>query len=399
MLLQEVTPTYLLRETVLAALCVCIILIVLWDAFEAFILPRRVERRFRLTRFYYVRSWSLLTAVAWRMKPGRRREKLLGFFGPLSLLGLLAMWGVLLIVSFAGLQWAVDSKLNAPDKVITFTSYVYMSGSTFFTLGYGDVTPLNPLGRFLAIIEAGLGLGFLAIIIGYLPVVYGAFSKREISISLLDARAGSPPSAVELLARHGRSGDLAALTQLLYEWERWSAELLESHLSYPTLAFFRSQHENQSWLTALTCILDVCSLCIVGFQGSPQWQAKMTFAMARHAVVDLAQVLGTKPLPPEQDRLPDESLARCREMLSEAGLVFACSAAGEEQLHKLRRMYEPYANAMCQRLFVMLPPWLHPQGSIDNWQTSAWERNPEGFASSGVNPRRFDYERGSLSKD
>ncbi len=386
----------MMAATSLAVLCVCLILIVLWDAFEAFILPRRVDRKFRLTRFYYVKSWGWLTAIARRIPSGRRRERILGYFGPLSLIGLLIMWGLVMILAFATLQWSLGSRLAGPDKIVTFGSYLYMSGSTFFTLGYGDVTPLGMLGRLISIVEAGVGLGFLAIIIGYLPVVYGAFSRREINISLLDARAGSPPSSVELLLRHGRDGDLKALQQLLNEWERWSAELLESHLSYPVLTFFRSQHENQSWLTALTCILDVCSLCIVGFQGAPKWQAKMTFAMARHALVDLAQVLGTAPRPPEEDRLPPTDLALSRHLFQEAGLVFTCSTEGETRLHELRRMYEPYANAMCERLFVVLPPWLHRQGAIDNWQTSAWERNPEGFASNTtITRRKFDYVRQS----
>ena len=159
------------------------------------------------------------------------------------------------------------------------------------------------LSRALAVCESGIGFGFLAIVIGYLPVIYGAFSRREVSISLLDARAGSPPSALELLRRHGEDGGLLELHRLLLEWERWCAELLESHLSYPVLCFYRSQHSNQSWLATLTTILDTCSLIIVGIEGTSARQARLTFAMARHAVVDLAQVIGQAPLindPPER---------------------------------------------------------------------------------------------------
>jgi hypothetical protein len=186
---------------------------------------------------------------------------------------------------------------------------------------------------------------------------------------------------------------MEALRQLLQEWERWAAELLESHLSYPVLTYFRSQHENQSWLTALTCILDVCSLCIVGFNGAPRWQAKMTFAMARHALVDLAQVFNTQPMPPTHDRLPVAGLLQSRQALAKAGLIFNCCETGEDKLAELRRLYEPYANSLARHLFINLPPWAHPQGAVDNWQTSAWERNPEGFASSPTVRPAFDYTK------
>src|SRR6202011_4626107 len=112
-------------------------------------------------------------------------------------------------------------------------------------------------------------------------------------------------TAGELLRRHWHGGQsLEPLEQLLRDWERWSAELLESHVSYPVLCYFRSQHDNQSWLGALTAILDTCTLVIHGVGGSAGWQAQLTFAMARHAIVDLAQILSTPPLPPRPDRLP-----------------------------------------------------------------------------------------------
>ena len=137
----------------------------------------------------------------------------------------------------------------------------YLSGTTLFTLGIGDVTPHTPIER-SSLIESGLGLGFLALVISYLPVIYSAFSRREVSIVLLDARAGSPPTAAELLRRHNGPHGMEALRQLFVDWERWSAELLESHISYPVVSYFRSQHSNESWLAALTTILDTTALLI-----------------------------------------------------------------------------------------------------------------------------------------
>jgi ion channel len=373
-----------------------LILIVLWDAFETIILPRRVSRRLRLTRLFYLGSWLFSSGLARRMKPGKLRERFLGFFGPLSLLMLFVVWGLGLIVGFAMLHWAVDSRISVVQAAPSFRLDLYFSGTTFFTLGLGDVVPKTPAARAVTVLEAGTGFGFLAIVIGYLPVIYQAFSRREANISLLDARAGSPPSASELLARHGRDGSMGALAELLRDWERWSAELLESHLSYPVLVYFRSQHENQSWLAALTTVLDTCSLIIIGVEGGPVWQAKMTFAMSRHALVDLAQIFNTAPRAPELDRLPPSTLLQVRENLSAAGVPLRATEESLAKLAELRRMYEPYVNSMAEYLFMRLPPWIHPGNVMDNWQTSAWERNPTVFASSPVEVRAKDSSKQTL---
>ena len=185
-------------------------------------------------------------------------------------------------------------------------SDLYVSGTTIFTLGLGDVTPRSPASRELIIFEAGTGLGFLAVVMGYFPVLYSAFSRREVSISLLDARAGSPPTAAELMRRHSYEGAESDLSMLLVEWERWSAELLESHISYPLLCYFRSQHTHQSWIGALTAMLDTSALLIAGVRGHEARQAQLTFAMARHALVDLAQIFSLPPKDNVPDRLPPE---------------------------------------------------------------------------------------------
>lgn len=365
-------------------------LIILWDVFETIILPRRVSRRIRLTRLYYMGSWTLASSAARRMRPGKLRERYLGFFGPLSLLMLFVVWGLFLIVGFAMIHWALGSRISINGGIPNFRTDLYFSGTTFFTLGLGDIAPHSPLARALTVFEAGTGFGFLAIVIGYLPVIYQAFSRREANISLLDARAGSPPSASELLVRHGRDRSMGALTDLLRDWERWSAELLESHLSYPVLVYFRSQHENQSWLAALTTVLDTCSLIIVGVEHGPTWQAKMTFAMSRHALVDLAQVFNTAPRAPVSDRLPPSTLEQMRQNLASAGVALHDGEEAERKLTELRRMYEPYINSMAEYLFMRLPPWIHQGNAMDNWQTSAWERNPTVFASSPAPERAED---------
>lgn len=345
----------------------------LWDAFETIVLPRRIVRRVRIAALVYRLTWSPWARFARRIKP-RRREAFLSYFGPLVVIFLFVVWAVALMAGFALLQWATGSALvvnggGAPS----FTTDLYMSGTTFFTLGLGDVVPHSGVARFITVGEAGTGFGFLALVISYLPVLYQAFSRREVSISLLDARAGSPPAAVELLRRNGCSGDDATLTALLQEWERWASELLESHLSYPSLAYFRSHHENQSWLTALTAIMDTCALLMVGVEGAPVRPARLTFAMARHAIVDLSQVLQAPPRGSYAERLPAAEMEKLRALLTQAGVPLRDGGEADRKLAGLRRQYEPYVAALSHRLLIPLPPWLPPPDAHDDWETSAWE--------------------------
>jgi hypothetical protein len=353
-----------------------LIVIVLWEAFESIVLPRRVSRRFRLTRFFYRATWKPWSAVTRRMRAGKAREALLSYFGPLSLLLLLIVWAAGLILGFAIVFWAPGLMVSGSEGPASFGSYLYMSGSSFFTLGFGDITPVGKAGRFLAVTESGVGLGFLALVIGYLPVIYQGFSRRESRISLLDARAGSPPTACELLRRH--SGRMDKLDTLLSEWEYWAADLMESHLSYPTLCYYRSQHNNQSWLGAVTTILDTCALVIVGVDGAPLRQAELTFAIARHAIVDLSQIFNTAPCPPG-DRLPPEELGRLRSTLAAEGVKLADDSVADHRLHELRMMYEPYVAALSRFLLMNLPPWILAGEALDNWQTSAWGKISQGI--------------------
>jgi Ion channel len=370
-----------------------IIGVVLLDAFETVVLPRRVTRHFKLTAWFYRRTWIPWTRIASRIRTPARQQSFLGYFGPLSLILLLEFWAAGLILGFALLQYGLGGHEQLSNEPITFARILYHSGETFFTLGYGDIVPISAWARVLSVLEAGLGFGFLGVVIGYLPVVYASFSRREIQISMLDARAGSPPTAAELLVRLAGSSENPAIEQtvldeVLRDWERWAGELLESGISYPVLSFFRSQHSNQSWLGALMTMLDVTSLLITGIEGIHPGQARLTFAMARHAAVDLAQVVNARYDPQAPERLTDEEFNALREILAAAGLKLRNSDEARLKLAKLRSMYEPYLHSTARNLMVALPPWKHPAKMRDNWQAGPWDRaiQAKGLAVLGQKP-------------
>ncbi|MDE3104665.1 MAG: two pore domain potassium channel family protein [Acidobacteriota bacterium] len=385
-----------MQRAAIAAGVLCCLAVAL-DAFQTIILPRRPSGRLRITRLFYLITWHPLRAVASRVRNRRVREQLYSIYGPSSLILLLALWALLLVVGFALLYFALGSPFQdamARQRDLPWGRMgtdLYVSGTTLFTLGLGDVLPLDPAVRLLIIVESGVGLGFVALVISYLPVLYQSFSRREVSIALLDARAGSPPTAAELLRRHGFEGGEVAMSELLAEWERWSAEILESHISYPLLCYYRSQHDNQSWLSALVAVLDSCALLITLTEGDATRQAQLTFAMARHALIDLGHVFSLEQRTRElaercPDRLPAEGFGRLCEALGETSLRVCGDPASMQRLRAMRALYEPQAMALAEYLRMPLPGWVPDPNAKDQWRNIERLRREAAAVLEGTLP-------------
>jgi len=351
---------------------------VVLDAFQTIILPRRPVGRFRITRFFYILTWLPWRAIARNTRNPKAREQLYSWYGPGSLLLLLMVWACLLVAGFGLLFFGLHTPFSDPladnSALARLRTDLYLSGTTLFTLGIGDVLPRSIAARALVVIESGTGLGFVALVIGYVPVLYNTFSRREVSVALLDGRAGSPPTSSELLRRHAFAGGQEALVVLLIEWERWSAEILESHISYPILCYYRSQHDNQSWLSALTAVLDTCALLISVVPGTSSRQAQLTFAMARHALVDLGHVFRLEKREAVlrdrggSDRLPPPSFNQLCDSMSQAGLRLCGDPEAPARLHALRALYEPHAQAISEYLAMPLPNWIPAPLAKDQWK-------------------------------
>ena len=346
----------------------------LWEIFETIVLPRKIDRRFRVTRYFYAASWGSLCFLSDRLVRPKRRGAFLSIFGPLSLLALFAVWGAALVFAFALMNWSMHSPFKLPQgEAATFPLYLFESGTTLSTLGLGDLTPRSPAARFTTVVEASLGLGLVALVISYLPALYQSFSRREAEISLLDARAGSPPSATELLLRSGCRGRPESLENLLAQWERWCAEIMESHISYPVLCYFRSQHTTQNWVPAITAILDTCALSISCLRQDASSQSHLTFAMARHAVVDITQVFHKEPTIDMPERLSREDFRNICEELRKHEWKVCPDEEAWLQLGEMRQLYEPYVFTLSRHLRMQLAPWTHPAGVRDNWVATKWQ--------------------------
>lgn len=361
---------------ILAILGAAIVVLVLWDAFQAIVVPKTVSRQVSISSIYAMAVWRLWHGLVDRLPEGRARHALLVSFGPMALLFLFVAWSGVLVASFALILFGVQTLGPEGD----YLEALYMSGVTFFTLGFGDVVPQTGLGRFLAVVEAGTGFGFLAVVIGYVPTLYQSFSRRERFIVLLDSRAGSDPSACELLRRHFTLGTTGQLAETLQAGEVWAAEQLEVYLSHPILAYYRSQHDTQSWLKTITAILDACALILAcklpedEAHRKLRFQAQATFAMSRHVIVDLAYLLGDAPANKPFSRLAPTDLEALRETLALGG--WDLDAEAEQRLEQLTALYEPYLVGLAIEMHFSVPAWRRLDEEPDNWERTAWDDKP-----------------------
>lgn len=357
---------------------ILLVLVVAWEAFETIVLPRTVSRKLRLTTLYFDSIWRVGFKVLKVLdRRPAARESLLAVVGPLALIALIALWSLGIIIGFACIQWGLATPMSSQES--GFWTCLYVSAATFFTLGYGDIVAVSGLGRGVSMIEAGIGFGTLALVISYVPVLYQAYSARERVSLMLDARAGSPPAGVELLVFYG--DDLRGLQDLLSEFERWGASLLETYLSYPILATYRSQHEMLSWIASLTCVCDACTLVQTAYQDdskeleSLKRQARSTYAMLRHLAVDLSYILRVEPVSPPVERLNNEIWPEIVDVLKKSGAPVCPLTQACENYSELRDGYEPFAYGLSRSLYLMMPPIYRPIHERASWEKSAWDED------------------------
>jgi hypothetical protein len=258
---------------------------ILNDVFNTVILPRPSPARFRpsvlVTRWIW-RAWRRYAEV--RRDPDGR-ERRLGAFAPATVMILLGVWIALLIVGFSAMLLAFGD--GVAPRLTDLGAAMYFAAISLLTIGYGDYVPTELGSRLVAVAAGTVGLGIVALTITYLFSLYASFQRREVAVVTLDARAGAPPSGITLLETCAGFESDGELEQIFESWEKWAAEVLESHLAYPVLLYFRSTHDHESWVSAIGAILDATTLLLTTVDGGPRSQSSATRAIGSHLVEDI----------------------------------------------------------------------------------------------------------------
>ncbi len=361
--MQAAEPLLRVLEAVIGLL---LIAIVLYDVFESIILPRPTPSRLRPAAMLVRGGWPLWRAFGEVAKTVDRRERRLGIFAPLVVLVLLGLWIVMLIVGYGLLFDVLAGQLEpSPPDLLTA---MYFAAVSLLTIGYGDIVATSGAGRIVAIGAGGSGLAIVAVAAAYLFSLYASFQRREVLVVTLDARAGAPPSGVTLLESCVKFGPDRELARIFSAWEHWSAEVLESHLAYPILVFFRSTHDQESWVAALGALLDAATLVLTTVEDGPTGQAKVMRAIGAHLIEDIAYFFRfSYPQDPGVERAEFD---QARRQLEAAGYRITLDAdAAWEKFANLRSDYAGRLNVLARYLSVPPAQWigdrtlmLHPPG-------------------------------------
>ena len=330
-----------------------LVLLVCWDVFTGILVPGRSKRGIRFIPRYFHSTWAVWSAIGRRIRAEERRERFLGFYGPLAMVVLIGLWAIGLILGFGLIQAGLTP---GPWPRVLWES-MYSAGSRMFTVAAGDWARQAPATKALVVVGAGMGLGFFTVVITYLPVLYQLFSRREAHVILLDERAGKPVTAASLVQNHARRGAMSRLDALLAEWEKWGAELMESHISYPMLSYYRSPHTDQSWLTGIAVVMDTCALRLAGAGGMDEFQAEATFSICLRALRGIGEILRLEPREPRDPRLTPEQWNTLRNRLRQWELP----DGGRDlwpRLSRTRDGYEPLLAAFADYLVMELPEWI-----------------------------------------
>ncbi len=261
-----------------------ILFVVLQDAFRVVVMPRP-HYGFGVGKVLLLIAWRVWRPLGTRLRSVGRRESMLGAFAPLALLVLLTFWVVGLVLGYGLLVHALRDELRPVPA--DFGTALYVTGTSLLTLGFGDIVPTGFAARVVILVTAASGPALVGLVLSLLFSLYASYQRREALITTLDARAGAPPSGVRLLETYAALDMVGDLPALFAEWERWTAEVLDSHLAYPPLAFFRSSHDSESWISALGAVLDAATLVLSSVERVPGGAAQLLYDIGVHAVEDL----------------------------------------------------------------------------------------------------------------
>ncbi|PQV65064.1 Ion channel [Abditibacterium utsteinense] len=369
---------------------VVLIVLVFHDIFQGVVVPRWSSRKWRIGPYFVDKLWHLWRRLGERRRDVESREDFLGSYAPTALMLLLALWVALLITGYGLCFWALRAfEEPAPHN---FFEAIYVAGETLLTIGYGDFKPVSGLSRFVALSAGASGLAVFALVISFLFTLYGTFERREVLIVTLDARAGNPPSGVALLENYAELDLLDDLPRFFDNWEEWSAQVLQSHIAYPILPFFRSSHEGESWIAALGAVLDAATLltttvCTGSKCGTRQMgAAHIMIRIGCHTVIDLSHWFGFRH---DEDLDPRPGVEKSEFLLARRHLLRAGFVLREEEeswadFSKQRAVYALSLNELAKHFAAPPAQWVGDRSMIG---LSA-HRLPEKGQRNSSNPNQ-----------
>ncbi len=351
---------------------ISLVALVMHDVFQSVVVPRWSSRRFRVAPHLFETFWVLWRRIGSKREYGDAREDFLGMFAPLALMMSLISWVLLLIVGYALCFWALREQTR--PHLHSFGEAFYMAGATLLTIGYGDFSSAGGAARVVSLAAGAAGLSTFALVISFLFTLYGAVESRETRVLMLDARAGSPPSGVALLQSYVELDLLSTLPSFFEEWEEWSARLLQSHIAYPILSFFRSSHDRESWIAALGAVLDAATLLVTTVESGPNCgdqplgAAKLMVRMGTHTLIDLGHYFGLR-FEDVTARHPHPGIERvewelARRQLEKSGFTLRESEDAWRNFVRFRAPYAPYLNELAKHLAAPPTQWIGDRSTI-----------------------------------
>ena len=351
---------------------VVLLLVTFYDLFQSVVLPRPAVRKVTVARAIVRPLWRVWKWVGNRGSRIDRSEARLAAFGPIALITLFLVWALALILGYALLIDGLGDMFR--PRLDSFLTAFYVSATTLVPLSYGDFVPEEGLARLVIILESGTGVAVAALAITLLFELYGDFRSREEAVVALDALAGAPPSAVQLLETAAQPEMDGALKETFDEWRRWSAMVLESHLAYPLLVYFRSSHDNEAWINSFGAVMDSASLILSSTDSPAKGAAKLMFMVGNHLVEDMSWVLGlTLATDPIIER---SEYAAAIARLKAAGYKVRDGDASWDDFAHHRSKYASALNQMATNLLAPPAAWVGDRSYLPHRQRRPRRRRP-----------------------
>jgi Ion channel len=347
-----------------------LILAILQDVFLSVVVPRRapnVGRMLRPSNFIIPSLWRMWRELGLRMSSPERREAVLGSFGSLVVMLLLVTWVAGLILGYGLILHCLGSQLR-PEPANLATA-LYFAGVSLLTLGFGDIVATENATRVITLVAAANGLGLFALVISLMFTLYGSFQRREVAVVVLEAGASAPPSGVTLLETYALGGILNDLPGVFAAWQAWAAEVLDSHLAYPVLAYFRSSHDNDSWISSLGAVMDASTLVLTTIEDGPRGWAKLFRAVGGHCLEDLVLYFQLRAEPEVGVERAEFDEARRR--LARAGFRLRDPDESWASFARLRAEYAGRVNALARYWATPPAQWIGDRSPLKHLQVQA----------------------------